>query len=516
MHLFFDLIPGLSVTCRVFPGLFSPRECRDLIALASGTGFADPSRDYPPSYRNNDRLVRDDPGLADTLFHRLREPLIASGVPELGAGAWVGLNPRFRFCRYRKGQFFSRHRDGAYRPSSGTASKLTFMLYLNDGEAFTGGHTDFYEGPGLDARRLASYRPECGSLIVFDHTLWHEGSPVHEGEKYIMRSDFLIREAGNPSCTPDHPPAHDLYRGHRGYIWALQALVDGALASGSRDRTIRIWAPSGKTRQTLRGHQLSVLALAAPRPGVLVSGSRDRTVKVWVNGDKGFQCERTSRIHQAAVISLVSLQPDTYASADAAGRIAVHRLGGGTPRIMDAGSWVWGLACLSPDRLASVSEDGTLIIWEWAQGRRVLTRRFPYRLNSVAFAPNCLILGDSNGSIHGFINEPECDRLNARPEWSFSIHRGAVRCLFALPSGGTMSGGEDGVLRVTKRMGPVPAGKMAHLDFVTSVAQLRDGSFVSGSYDGTIQRWDATSWARGSNELDTALSDRFPRMSGVL
>jgi hypothetical protein len=49
---------------------FPPPDVRDRaerarpIALASGIGFAATGHDYPPSYRDNDRLVHDDPALA--------------------------------------------------------------------------------------------------------------------------------------------------------------------------------------------------------------------------------------------------------------------------------------------------------------------------------------------------------------------------------------------------------------------------------------------------------------------
>lgn len=489
MTIPFDLIPDHPATCLVFPKMFSPRECRDLITLAEDTGFGDPSHDYPPSYRNNDRLVRDDPSLADTLYRRLRDPLAASGAPELGFSSWIGLNHRFRFCRYRKGQFFSRHRDGAYRPSSGVTTKLTFMLYLNDGDTFSGGHTDFFDGPEPEARLLASYQPRQGSLIVFDHRLWHEGRPVHEGEKIIMRSDFLFRETGETPPEKKGKPNEGRLRGHQGYVWALQALADGSLASGSRDRTLRIWNSAGTPRQTLHGHQLSVLALSEPRPGVLVSGSRDRTVRLWIQTEKGFHDERTNRRHQAAVIALESLNFEHFASADASGLIAVHRVDGGAPRTMNAGSWVWGLAALSRDRLASVSENGTLSIWDWRRGRCCTQRRFPFPLTAVAYAFNRLVVGGSDGSIHLFPVEENRDDLCGAPDVSFSAHKGAVRCLSIKPCGTVLSGGEDGRLMLKKAGSPVCEWGPRHGDFVTALTQLRDGRLASGSYDGTIQLW---------------------------
>ena len=59
-------------------------------------------------------------------------------------------------------------------------------------------------------------------------------------------------------------------------------LSDGTLASGSMDKTIKIWdTSSGTCIKTLKGHTHSVNSLCLLTDGTLASGSYDNTIKIW-------------------------------------------------------------------------------------------------------------------------------------------------------------------------------------------------------------------------------------------
>ena len=70
--------------------------------------------------------------------------------------------------------------------------------------------------------------------------------------------------------------------GHTSDVNALAACAGGKLASGSTDKTIKIWdVATGQCERTLEGHAGSVYALAACAGGKLASGSDDNTIKIW-------------------------------------------------------------------------------------------------------------------------------------------------------------------------------------------------------------------------------------------
>lgn len=102
----------------------------------------------------------------------------------------VSLNERLRFLRYDPGQMFEPHYDCSYIREDGVErSYITVQLYLNEG--FEGGGTglcdkDFIE-PTLE------YVPQMGSVIVFQHDVFHEGRSVIKGRKYTMRTDVMYK-----------------------------------------------------------------------------------------------------------------------------------------------------------------------------------------------------------------------------------------------------------------------------------------------------------------------------------
>lgn len=153
--------------------------------ITTGRGF-----EMRPDIRNNTRVMFDDPALAASLYARVGGALPA----RLFDRHPVGVNERFRCYRYEPGQRFAPHTDGCFRRSADEQSELTLMVYLNDD--FTGGATAFF-APS------ASVQPRTGMALLFQHRLEHEGSVVHAGVKYVLRTDVMYARRAGTAGAPE-------------------------------------------------------------------------------------------------------------------------------------------------------------------------------------------------------------------------------------------------------------------------------------------------------------------------
>ena len=169
--------------------------CLELLEFASQQSFEAASVNYygetqrKEAIRNNDRLEWDNADLAKRLEHYL---LIAMGdefPTHLDCMHYVATGSHFRFYRYRPGQYFKPHRDGSYQAAE-CESLVTVLFYLNDAD---GGETLVMPYGPRERWAHQAFVPRTGDALLFEHRVWHEGCPVHSGEKYVLRTDLFYR-----------------------------------------------------------------------------------------------------------------------------------------------------------------------------------------------------------------------------------------------------------------------------------------------------------------------------------
>ena len=156
--------------------------------------------------------------------------------------------------------------------------------------------------------------------------------------------------------------------GHSDGVYSLTALPSGLLASGSADRTVRLWDLTARSCVTVLQHGASVASLAPLQGGGLASGCSDGCVYVWGLGAGAAvlvaKLETGRRSVQALSVLpnglLASGSDDTVRVWDVGARACVAELRGGHK------GWVVALAALPDGRLASGSNNGEdgVVLWE--------------------------------------------------------------------------------------------------------------------------------------------------------
>jgi WD40 repeat protein len=156
----------------------------------------------------------------------------------------------------------------------------------------------------------------------------------------LIKTCFKAEEPDWVSTKPvveaDWNACIQTFEGHGDWVTSVAFSRDGQrLASGSDDKTIKIWDPAtGSCIQTFEGHGGPVASVAFSRDGQrLASGSDDKTIKIWDTATGS--CIQTFEGH---------------------------------------GGWVRSVA-FSRDgqRLASGSDDKTIKIWNTATGNCIQT-----------------------------------------------------------------------------------------------------------------------------------------------
>ncbi|HEY9824302.1 MAG TPA: NB-ARC domain-containing protein [Stenomitos sp.] len=193
-------------------------------------------------------------------------------------------------------------------------------------------------------------------------------------EDQTLRLWHLISpDSQSPRLTSSEPV--QTLRGHQNRILAVAFSSDGKyLASGSLDRTIKIWNPeTGQCVATLYGHTSWIWDIAFhPHHNILASASYDRTVKLW-DLETGI-CTHTLEGHEgSALCTSFSPNGQWLASGGYEKMLKLWSIpSGDCVRTWFAhDSRIWSVA-FSPDSqwLATAGEDCQIILWNVETGHQ--------------------------------------------------------------------------------------------------------------------------------------------------
>jgi WD40 repeat protein len=237
--------------------------------------------------------------------------------------------------------------------------------------------------------------------------------------------------------------------GHSGLFAAITSLALSSkwLASGSEDKTIRLWdLATGLTTYILSRHQgfVEAVAFQPNSANILASGSRDKTIKIWDLNQILFNLNG----HTQAV-NTVAFSPD-------------------------------GL------QLASGSSDRTVKLWEVATGQLLATLvGHKLKVTTVAFSVSGIL---ASGSADGTI----CIWQDGNMQHQLTGHLGAVTTIAFSPNGQLLaSGGEDRSIRLWNTQTWICQQVLAGHPWQVSALAFTPASDVllSGSWDKKVKFW---------------------------
>lgn len=207
-----DTVPGAFQLLNVF----TKEECVNIIKQTEELGYLeDAAVSLPRSVRHNYSLtwVADDL-THDIIWNRCKDFIFDNKNIFRGKKS-LGINKRFRFYKYAKGDFFKLHTDGSWPGSSvenkrlitdfykDRYSQMTFLIFLS--EDFEGGATQFLvdkndpQKPSRDTENanLVSIKTPIGGVLCFPHGFHpmhclHKSQEIVSWIKYIIRSDVLF------------------------------------------------------------------------------------------------------------------------------------------------------------------------------------------------------------------------------------------------------------------------------------------------------------------------------------
>ena len=286
---------------------------------------------------------------------------------------------------------------------------------------------------------------------------------------------------------------HILYN-HTDWVYSVAFSPDGkTLASGSKDNTIKLWdVASGQELKTITGHDDSVLSVAfSPDRETLASGSTDQTIRVWEIASR--KELKSFKVRTGSIFSVkFSPNGETLASGG----------GDNTIRLWDINSekqiweverhkgWVHSVAFSTDGQtLASGSFDSTVKLWNVKTGQQIKSLdEHAVEVNSVAFSPDGQTLASGCDD-----NTIKLWSLNSGQQTRFLVgHTNSVSAVAFSPDGKTLASASfDKTVRLwnleTDQQIKFP---LDHNALVRSVAFSPDGeTLASGGDSSTLKLW---------------------------
>lgn len=288
-------------------------------------------------------------------------------------------------------------------------------------------------------------------------------------------------------------------KGHNGPVTGVaMGVYNGLIFTGSRDRSVKIWDVNGNREfRKLNGHTLGVLAVAvAPGKAVAASGGWDVKIHIWdVDNERTI---RTLDGHRDAVTDIRFLGPDRLVSVSIDGTALIHTVATGQePIVLEAHTdRISSVAADSAgDRIITGSYDRTAVLWDGRTGDPlVVLPAHSGRVLAVAMTTDGSRAATAGEDSNIFI----WDAATGRKITQWRVLNAPVNAVSLTTDGNRIiTGADDGTLAVRNvEDGRTLWQTTAHDAGVTALTlSADDRRLISAGWDHAARIWDLESGA---------------------
>jgi len=282
--------------------------------------------------------------------------------------------------------------------------------------------------------------------------------------------------------------------GHYNSVYSIIKLSDTKIATGSSDKTIKIWnLLDSSCENTLSSHKGPVFSLLKLNNNLFASGggSTDKTIKIW--DSKSMTCIETLSGHKNNIRTIIKLNDSFFASGS----------GDFTIKIWDVNSfecvktlkghsdYIRSLVKINNNRMASGGSDKIIIIWDYEKESqlKVLTSHTDTVLILLKVNDTTMLSGSSDNTIKVWnIDTYTCVK-------TLVGHTEGVNCIILFKDNHILSCSNDKSIKLWSLNSElekpcIKTYKDAHEGEILTLLKLNDNQIVSGGSDKAIKVWN--------------------------
>ena len=355
--------------------------------------------------------------------------------------------------------------------------KKVYENYYDDLKSFNSGNTSlslikFLSKPYSEFSEL-SFRSDldsfCEKLNKLNNTIKNEdiGNSIKISYAYFSKKELTLTTTLKKAFTDQ--------------INDIIELKDEKIIAGSEDNNIKIYEKNGNPLYVLKGHTSGVRSLCLLKNDRFASGSADKTVRIWA-----LKHQKTIKVlkdQSNPIISLTLLSGDKLASSSFREILIYDEHFSVKYKLTEHQNWVREFIPTEKERYASCSDDGLIKIYD----KHFRTLYNLKEHNESVMSICCLrdgriVSGDKAGKIilwyKNFSNNKEIKE-----------HTDAVMHIVQLKDGRVVTCSADKTIKVWDLDFRCLFTYKNHKGCVNRLVALRDGGFGSAGADGTLNFW---------------------------